>query len=101
MELRLLGHALGDPTRARALCVRGQRTAGGGVTARQRRPSGHNPVISTTADIPSDRAAELVAAIGALEDRLEVAVDAGDRAALEQLRRRFERELSALLPAAA
>jgi hypothetical protein len=50
---------------------------------------------------PPDRAAELVAAIGALTDRLDVAVDAGERAALEQLRRRFERELSALLPAAA
>jgi hypothetical protein len=50
---------------------------------------------------PPDRAAELVAAIGALSDRLEVSVDAGERAALEQLRRRFLAELSALLPAAA
>jgi hypothetical protein len=50
---------------------------------------------------PPDRAAELVAAIGAMDDRLEVAVDTGERAALEQLRRRFERELSALLPVAA
>jgi hypothetical protein len=36
-----------------------------------------------------------------LDIRLEVAVDAEKRAALEQLRRRFDRELSALLPVAA
>jgi hypothetical protein len=38
-----------------------------------------------------------VAAISALNRRFEGAVNGGKRAALEQLRRRFEHELSGLL----
>jgi hypothetical protein len=73
------------------------------MTARsQRAPSRHTFAMGLTSTVaPPERAAELVAAIGALSDRLEVAVDGGERAALEQLCRRFERELSGLLPVAA
>jgi hypothetical protein len=96
MELTLLGRSRGVHRTAGSLYVCGQRTGGRGATARQRRPSGHNPVISTMVDIPSVRAVELDAVIRALDDRLELAAE-DEREVLTRARAALERELATLL----